>query len=387
MGQYQAVCAVLLSMVIGTVSEANAQGSALLFSTSGDAQLPGRTADDGEVSRFVPGQTPHVLFNASGLETLLGEVPGDIDGLHFEGPGRPSYRNLQFSLLSNQLGFKDGDILALDSAGQIVLVRDEDSIATALGISGSNIDVDGFTYNESGELLVTIDGNVGTIQDGDVYRLPAGAPAVLVYTEDQVRLFVETALGTPVTSIGDTLGLAWDPTSRSLAFCVQSPSSDDATVFVDDQGGRAVPGHRESDFGFGNAVELNAIAFTSAPTDGYPLLDVDDSSPAEGATIQFSLEGGSPNGLFWFVASGGRTYETFGPGLGGTEVWLLDRQNALYQQLAGSWWRYIGRWDAQGSSNVTVQVPSFGGQPVAAYVQAFDMSGSALSNALTIHVN
>ncbi|MEQ8765364.1 MAG: hypothetical protein RL885_15625 [Planctomycetota bacterium] len=368
-------------------STASAQGTSLMFSTSGDAQLPGRTADDGEVCRFVAGGTPVVHFNGAGLTALLGELPTDIDGLHFEGTGRPSYRSFQFSLLSDQLGFQDGDILTLDAAGQIVLVLDEASIAAALGIPGSAIDVDGFTYNAQGELLVTIDGNVGSIQDGDVYRIPAGGQAVLMYSEDQIRALVENALGTTLSSIGDTLGLAWDPASNKLAFTVQSPSSDDATVFVDDQGGRVIAGYTEADFGFGNAVELNAIAFTTAPVDGMPTLDVDDATPAEGATIQLSLSSGTPNGLYWLMASGQPLYQPYGPGLGGTEVWLLDPNDPTYQQLAGNWWRFIGRWDAQGQAVISTTVPFFGGQKVTSWVQTVDLSAGAISNPITIDVN
>ena len=116
-------------------------------------------------------------------------VFSDIDAFaHRPGstPGRADSN--VFSLLSNEGGFLDGDIIALAFGGGATLLVSELDIATAMGAAGANIDVDALAYDDQGRILFSLSDPVGSVQDGDILRIWAGekgSPACYAGTFDE----------------------------------------------------------------------------------------------------------------------------------------------------------------------------------------------------------
>ncbi|MCB9899315.1 MAG: hypothetical protein H6825_15020 [Planctomycetes bacterium] len=292
------------------VASAGAQSVDLFVSTSTDADLSGSPVRDSDVLSHRPGLPAAFALPAEALSALAGDptgsglhvVFGDIDALHVS-PGGLASDGLYISLLSNENGFLDGDVLALSQEGASVF-RSEAEFAAAAGASDGNVDVDAFSLDADGtiwfsfaedEASAFLSGDQpGSIGDGDVLVWPAGqSVAQIVYTEAQIDAFVSAALGASTSTV-DTRGLARDAAGQ-LLFVVQSPSAHDASVFTTAGGGALLDGHDEASFGFGADEELDALSVAPSL---WPGLAVSEPRPAAGGSFSFEVwdaEPGAPH--------------------------------------------------------------------------------------------
>ena len=292
-----------------------AQSFDVLLSTSADAQL-GSPAGDwpvGDQELFTHGAdgVSRVTWPSETLAALAGDpggtglhhVFGDVDAVHDQGL-IPADRGLYVSLVTNEGGFLDGDVLRVQPSGFVVFLA-EAAFMDATGATDGNVDVDAFHREPDGRVIFSFaedeassllsGDDPGVIADGDVLTwMPSLGTADILYTESAIDGLVSQALGV-ATVTGEVKGLARDPVSNALLFTVQSPSAHDASLFSDEGGGQLVPGHTEADMGFGGAAELDALSVS--PT-SWPSLTVSDGLPAAGDTLHADLRGTNPGDAY-----------------------------------------------------------------------------------------
>ena len=354
-----------------------------LFSLSGTGQTATETLEDQEIAYFDAAQgmvfpwlrtATGAFFSGDLNGDGLSEEWSDVDALHHDvAVSGATY----FSLLSNLSGFLDGDILRWTPAGDLQVVILEADVVTAFGISDGNLDVDAyhqapdgtrwlsFAENENSTLL---SGDApGVIQDGAILRWdPATSSVSVVYTESQVDALVSQALGASRTTT-DTLGVSLT-SSGDLAFCVQSPSASDASVFSDALGGTELTS--ELSLGFLTTVEMNALSFTAAPLTPFAA-DAQPRQVAAGASFQILLSSARPLQGYVVLLSWAKGDAALYPGQG-FEGLYLQPLDPLFSLALSSVWLY-GVTDGQGQATVTF--PSLpGGLRGILYAQIFDLT-------------
>ncbi len=286
----------------------------MLVSLSTDSELAGAPVRDQELVRHADGGTARVTWPSETLALISGdlsgngsaEVFGDVDALHESVGGATAVDGLYLSLLSNEDGFLDGDVLRATPAG-FVVHRSEAEFEALIGSLDGEIDVDAFQLDDDGTMLFSLAENeessllsgdaVGWVADGDILIWAPGDPqAAILFTESQVDDMVSAALGAS-TTMGDVKGLARDPQSGAVLFSVQSPSNHDASVFSTAGGGALVAGQTEADFGFGTNAELDALTVARS---SYRSLTVSSGQPQAGETLTIELAGAAP-GEVWII--------------------------------------------------------------------------------------
>lgn len=370
-----------------------AQTFDLLVSTSADSDLWGQPVADEDVVLHPSGQTARVAVPAASLAALAGDDGsglhlgfGDVDALHVD-PSALVGDGLLVSLVSDEHGLRDGDVFGFGPDGpQVVLSEDE--LLVAIGSVDGNLDVDAIHRDGSGtwffslaedEESTTLSGDLpGEIQDGAILGWVPGSPAAfVVHTESAVDALVAAALGG--SGGGDVKGLARDPITGALIFSVQSPSAHDASVFSEAGGGLLVDGHQESDFGFGAATELDALAV--APVT-WPGLVVDEPRPPAGGSVTFTVRG-EPGALHLVLISGGLAAS--GKSLHG---WggLALAPDAFFVAATQALPALLVTTDGLGGASLSLDIPAV--QPALdVYVQGFGL-GPAIeaSNPLVVEV-
>lgn len=267
-------------------SVASAQVPDLFVSTSSTVAIHG--FDDGDVLSVGVGQTPTRHFGAGHFRALYGGVPGDVDALTYQPvPNVGGAGTWAFSLLSNEAGFLDGDVLGFAPGGGLMVMVSESELALALGITGTTLDVDAATFDSTGRLVFSLQANhggttIGDVSDGDVLRQELDGTVTRMFTEDDVNLLVGMAGVSGSIADVQALHIAGD----ELWVCVQSPSSADGAVIAIDPLPRVVA--TEDELGLDGA-ELNALMVAeNAPAVGF---DLDTSEAAAGATVSASFRG------------------------------------------------------------------------------------------------
>jgi len=262
-----------------------AQAPRVVVSTTDDVAaavgLPFSVLDGDLVT--VQATKPVAPFFAGGqFQGTCGFIPGDIDAftrLPGSHPGRAG--SMVFSLLSNDGGFLDGDVLILGNGGGAALLISELDIATALGASGVSIDVDALTYDSQGRILFSLTDNLsasvlGPLLDGDILRLEPGLAGVtLVFSEADVQARFTQATGL-TDAILDTQALEW--ANGELWVAVQSPTRHDGSIIA--IGGTPHIVTDENDLGLGGA-ELDALG-DMRPGDEVPVCHM---------SLEFALPG------------------------------------------------------------------------------------------------
>lgn len=322
-----------------------AQELDLLMSLTSDGAVMGQPVADQELLFHAPGGLAHVAWASQTLGLLAGQDStglhlefGDIDAVHDAGGGSTAATGLYISLVSDEHGFEDGDVIEVKTGGFEVFLP-ESFFVDGVGAVDGNLDVDAFALCADGSLLFSLaededslflDGDdPGVVRDGAVLHWPVGAPqALILHAESELDAFVSQALGAQV-SIGDTKGLAEDPSTGSLLFTVQSPSSDDASVFSTFMGGSLVPGHTEMDFGFDGAAEADAI---TVATRRFPGITVSDGKPSGNDVVTVTLRGAEPGKPHVVLAALSST--TPGYPLGGWGALVLANDALLGGTLA-----------------------------------------------------
>ncbi len=278
---------------------------------------------DVSLIRVEAGVPPYVQTSIGGWFALTGFDLGDVDALAFrDHPGGKAHRgSLAFSLLSNDGGFRDGDVLGISAgAGAEVLVP-EVALLVLLGIPGGNIDIDGVAFDDQGRLLFSLQGAqtgtvLGDVENGDVLRVESGGGLTRIATEADVEyaLFLATGQADP---IGDVHGVEW--IGGELYVAVQAPSAVDGSILR--MG--ANPGLVAPELSFGLiGEELDAIAYlgdgVSAPTIS---LNLAVASP--GAFVHGEGRGFTPGAPVLVLTAGNPGYSA-GPKLGSFGELFLD---------------------------------------------------------------
>ncbi|MCZ6596301.1 MAG: hypothetical protein O7B99_01535 [Planctomycetota bacterium] len=289
----------------GPVQTGQAGGSPRFFvsTTSDVAAAPQHPAiDDADLTAVGGATAPLIQMAAGHWLAAAGFAPSDIDGLgrrFGEAPG--SHRSFAFSLLSNEAGFLDGDILGLQDGGGVEVLVAEATLVAAMGAAGANVDVDAVAFDASGRLHFSLqadlDGTLfGLVEDGDVLRLEPDGSAVVVLTEADVAQKLFEATGS-LAAIGDVLGI--DVTAGGeIRVVVQSPSAYDGAVLFCGATGALVLD--EDGVGLGGA-ELDALMEVE-PADELPVVRIDPPSAAPGSSILVEFQGEPSAVLLGFPA-------------------------------------------------------------------------------------
>jgi len=249
-------------------------------------------------------------------------VPGDVDGFAYvPGPAPGRAESLAISLLSNEGGFLDGDVLVLDRGGGAVLLYSELDLAVALGAGGANIDLDAITFDDQGRLVFSLAADLaasalGAVLDGDVLRLEAGLAGVTrLLTEAQVQTRFEQATGL-TSAILDVQALDW--AGAELWAAVQSPSSHDGSILALEGVPRVVMD--EATLGLGGE-EVDALAVLR-PGDELPVFHITPDQALPGDTLHVEARG-TPGSVQLVLMAGNTGYIDWArfPGFGG---WYLS---------------------------------------------------------------
>jgi hypothetical protein len=359
--------ALLLALaLIAPALAAQAQQYDVLISLSGDDVLPSGPVRDQDIVLQPTGQVAHVMYPSETLSLLAGDkgtgnwpVFTDIDAVADVG-GATADQGLYISISSDEAGFKDGDVIKCGPGGMTVW-RTELAFMTATGCTDGNVDLDALQIDADGTIVFSFADNeassflsgdgTGIIKDGDVLTWAPGAlTAQILYTETQINALVKHALNSSTAvSTTDTKDVAREPFTGALLFAVQSPTSDDATVFSDANGGSIVAGHAESDLGFTVGPEIDAL---SVAVSHFPALTVSNGKPQAGDPLTLSLTDAWP-GLPHIVLaslSGGNSK----PALSGWGACVLQPDALLFSTWHGA---MLIVPDATGAGSVTTILP------------------------------
>ncbi|QDU67295.1 hypothetical protein [Engelhardtia mirabilis] len=349
--------AVPLAMLTAVPLAAAAQEPpTLLASTTGDAGavvagLP--DLDDSSILRLRENAEPLPFLLEGSWRGMANFAPGDVDGLALR-PGYPSYSAgaLAFSLLSNEQGFLDGDVLGLAPGGGVEILITEESIAAALGLPGVGIDLDAIAFDEAGQLVFSLQSDqsasvLGDLSNGDVLRLDAGGGVTRLATEADVDAALEQATALSV-GVGDVQGVA--VVAGELWVVVQGPGSMDGGVLALGANARVVAD--EVTLGLAGE-ELDALAVVSDGTE--PLSLWVDAPGAEGMG---SCRAGTPFGPGVVVASGAAGWESasYAAGVG---AWYVDPLDPVLSALLGTGGGYVV-FGADGSFDSPFSLPTSG---------------------------
>jgi len=299
-------------LVVSTTSNVSAADSAI------------GEIDDGSLTHVGDGAPIRPMFGAGHWLAVAGFVPGDIDAFGRRVGSSPgSAESIAFSLLSNEGGFLDGDILGLDpGAGTIVLIS-EFEIAFALGMADASIDVDALSFDNVGRLYFSLQADLngtllGDLTDGDILRLDGPGTCSLIASEAQVQAQFSAATGLS-DSIGDVQGIDWF--GGEVWVATQSPSSHDGGVF------RALGTPEiiieESQVGLGGA-ELDALSVVR-PGEEIVSFTLSAAAADPGDTLQVEAFG-APGELLFVLPAGAAGYVDFSmhPGFAGFYLDPLD---------------------------------------------------------------
>ena len=331
-----------------------AQSPRLSVSTTANvapAASPIGAIDDAALSFVGDGAPVRPQFAAGNWLATAHFEPADIDGFARRPGFAPgSAASMAFSLLSNEGGFLDGDVITfLPGSGAEVLVF-ESQITAALGRPEANIDLDAISFDDRSRLYFSLQADltgtsVGDVADGDVLRLDGPNQVSVVFTESVVQNQFTAATGLS-DSIGDVQGLEW--VGGEVWVVTQAPSSHDGAVF------RAVGTPAvlldEGQVGLGGA-ELDAIAF-ARPADEILSFTLSATSALPGEVVQVEAYG-DPGELLLVLPAGQAGYIDFSafPGFGGfylhpMDPWLsqaLTHPTSYFVTLDGSG-RYSTTW-------------------------------------------
>jgi hypothetical protein len=362
--------ALALMLACVALPDVSAQGFDVLVSLSVDDTLPGGPVRDQDLVAHSPGAPAHVAWPSETLSLLAGDgggsgnfpVFGDIDAVHDAG-GATADQGLYISLLSDEAGFKDGDVLRFGPGGLSVF-RSEAEFIAASGATDGNVDVDAFQLDTDGTILFSFSDNEasaflsgddpGMVKDGDVLLWLPGSPAAQVLlTEAQVNAMVTKALGSTSTiSTIDTLSLARDPQNGAVLFSVASPTANDATVFSTALGGSVVAGHAEADFGFTTSPELDALSVAASH---FPALTTTDPKPPAGGSVTLGLASAGPGVPHFVLAALGMAPAK--PALAGWGGFVLA-QDPLLDACWGQSNLLLVLPDAAGVGSLSSDIPA-----------------------------
>lgn len=385
--------------VVGSCAS-TAMAQDLLISLSDPATLSGQAISDTEILRLSPGGPAQPCLNLAALRTYFGDrnndgtldEPNDIDAIDFvETPGLPVPCGLTFSLLADQAGFKDGDVLRFDptAPGTVQVVFSEAFLVQALEVVDGNLDVDALAFGDDGTMYFSLaeDELLGVaqvvMQDDDAAMLPPGAVKALSFLPGTVfEAAASHALGKSV-AIGDLRGLEID--GGDVLFQIQSPSDQDGSVFSTKNGGMLVAGFEEAKLGFAENVETDALAY--APTQAFPVLTATPTKPASGAPTTLTIRGLTPAQPFVVLAAQALAPSGVAAVLPGFGALVLDPADPLFLASLTSLPALIGVASPVGDGAFTALAPGAFGTPLDVAVQIVELQTSRVSNPVVVEIN
>ena len=330
----RALCS--LGFLVSLSLSAAAQSRVVVSTTddvSAAAGLPFSVVD-GDLVTVQAGQ-PVAPFLAGGhFQATCGFIPSDIDAYaHLPGSRPGSAGGNVFSLLSNEGGFLDGDILIFANGGGVGLILSELDLATTLGVSGANIDVDALAYDDTGRILFSLTTDqpgtvVGDVLDGDILRLePALSGVTRIRSEAEVQARFTQATGM-TDAILDVQALEWS--GGELWVAVQSPSRHDGSIIAIEGTPHVV--FDENVMGLAGA-EVDALG-ALRPGDEIPVFHVSSELALPGDLVHIETRG-RPGAVMIVLMSGGTGFINFPrlPGFGGfymspVDPWLVALSSA-----------------------------------------------------------
>lgn len=322
------------------------------------------------------------------------EAPGDVDALAWwptgESPG-PVPRDFVFSLVSNQGGFLDGDVLRFAAGRGLEVVVPEDEFLSLLQPASGSFDLDALSHRRPDEIWFSVNANLtgtvlGDIQDGDVLVYDRTQNNIRrEYTEADMQAFVDQATGGS-SSINDVMSLSFYSPTDEMVFSVQSPSAQDGTVFGTGQGGRLLPGFEESDWEFQEASELDALAFASLYFPQPPVFETALVEVGQSAVVRLYVKHAQPiSTVDGYVAS--RVQYNLQPGQG-IGFAFLDPNDPWLTRLTHAGHTHPRVTDSSGSAAFDWVTPILPANM--AYLdlnlQAYDELGGAWSTPLILRI-
>lgn len=349
--------------------------------------------DDASLFQVTAGVSSHAYATRGNWFAMAGFVPGDIDGVAFRSTGSlAGHRTgLLFSLLSNEAGFDDGDVLGLALGGAVERVIAEADIAMAMGVPDAALDLDGFDLDAEGRLVFSLQADVagtmlGDVSRGDVLRMEGPGAISRLFTLDEVQFALDMAAanaGLSSGALGDVHGVAVD--GEDVYVVVQSPSAlDGAVVRLG-----LVPAivADEAAMGLGGA-ELDALAIVPDAFD-VGAIALDQHTTIPGTMVHGEGHGFAPGApvALMMVGHPGGGYDTGLPGFGD----LLVDPNDGFWTAAFPMGYPIEMADNMGSFQVNFGLPA--GSQGAAWAgtsgwsfQALDLSTLALTAPFRVQV-
>ena len=338
------------------VLSAAAEAQRVAVSTTDDvptaAAFPVGDGDLVAVESGVPVE-PHFL--GGHFQAATGFTPGDIDAFtRLAGPRPGSAESIVFSLLSNEGGFLDGDVLGLTRGTGAALLVSELDLASALGMPGENIDVDALSYDDQGRLLFSLNtdhvsATLGPVSDGDILRLePNLAGVTRLYSESDVQARFTQATGL-VDAILDVQAVEW--AGGEMWCAVQSPSRHDGSIVR--LGGTPAIVIDENAMGLGGA-EVDALGPVRAG-DELPCFRIAPVEALPGDTIHVEAHG-APSSILMVLMAGRSGYVDFSriAGFGG---WYLDRTDPWLRGLMAAGRVPIAVLDGSGNFSMDWALP------------------------------
>lgn len=299
--------------------------------------------------------------------------------------------DVAFSLEGSYLNFEDGDVLRMKPLGGLEVLFSEQQFLDAIQHQSGSFDLDAVCWQGDDLWFSVKDGLqstvLGTIEDGDIlhYELALGQIS-RPYTEADVQAMVDAATGN-TTAIGDVRALAIYPPTGELVFTIQSPTAHDASVFGTDQGGRILPGWAESDWGFQDSTELDALTFLGSNIEQPPILSTDLPYADQNSTVKIRVRHGSPQGLVKGVFAYHKGFDD-GVAHRGVNSIFLDQQDHAYNRQITHGWLHPTPLDASGSGDFDWQTGALPPQysHVDFLIQALDVTASKLSNPIIVRL-
>jgi hypothetical protein len=285
---------------------------------------------------------------------VLGYVPTDVDAVaRIPGAVPGSAESLAFSLLSNEGGVKDGDVIVLDGLGGMRPFVTEDTILAAIGRTDADIDLDGIAFDEGGLLLFSLQSDLdntvlGSLADGDILRLELNGGLTRVLSEAEVQTRFTLATGS-TGSIGDVNGIEW--VGGEPWVTTQGPSSWDGAVVA--VGVSPIVLLDETLVGLGGA-ELDALSY-ARPGDEIPSFSTNVIGGSAGDSLLVDFFGSPNAGQLVLFSGAASTYST--PTAGGFGSLYLDPSDMWFQSTLSNLGANFVALDATGYKRLTYTLP------------------------------
>lgn len=297
---------------------------------------------------------PSAHFTHLQWQGTVGFEPTDIDAVtRVPGTVPGSAASLAFSLLSNEGGVLDGDVVVFDGAGGLRTLVSEDDLLTALARTDADVDVDALAFDDAGDLLFSLhgsldDSSVGAVEDGDVLKLDGSGALTRLLTEAEVQTRFTAATGS-TAAVGDVNGLSWVLGEPWVT--TQGPSSWDGAVIG--VGTFPVVILDEAQVGLGGA-ELDAISYARVG-DEIPSFVIDRSAASGGDSFQATLSGAP--GSAHVVLFSGATGHVTSPLAAGWGTLVQDQSDPWFQMTFADLAASFVVLDAVGRLDVIYQLP------------------------------